>query len=207
MIDDLITKGADEPYRMFTSRAELRLHLRIDNADGRLTPIGRLAGLVSEDRWALLEKKRQQSATIHKKLETLRAKDDLLNGAAGERPLLSVWLRRPEAKLERISQQIREWLGEAPLGSVLATVETEIKYEGYLSQQRRQVKRIEDSYSRVIPIGFSFSGIPGLSHEVSQKLSTVGPTTLGQAARIPGVTPAAIAVLDVYLSLPRDISE
>ena len=195
LIDDLITKGADEPYRMFTSRAEFRLHLRIDNADERLTPLGREVGLVNNDRWNLYHQKQEQKQRIGKLLETARM------DAGAERPLLIQWLRRPEAKIATIAGRIREMLREEPVHGVLSTIETEAKYAGYIAQQERQIDRLRGSESRRIPSEFEFSEIPGLSTEVKQKLQRVRPETLGQAARIPGVTPAAVAVLDVYLSI------
>jgi len=186
LIDDLITKGADEPYRMFTSRAEFRLRLRIDNADERLTPVGRSAGLVTEERWSRFTQKRRQREKLA---------DNLANHRNGQ------WLKRPEAKISELAPWVREVLGEEPVAGVLSTVETEIKYSGYIGQQERQVLRLKDSERRSIPAGFAYEGIPGLSREVRQKLDRIRPETLGQAARIPGVTPAAIAILDVYLSL------
>jgi len=186
LIDDLIIKGADEPYRMFTSRAEFRLHLRIDNADARLTPIGRRAGLVTDERWAVFTRKQRQ-------IERLRAA--LAAHPHGQR------LKRPEASMAEIAAWVREALGEDPLRGVPATVETEIKYGGYIAQQERQMERMKDAGARRIPPQFGFAGIPGLSREVQSKLERVRPETLAQAARIPGVTPAAIAILDVYLSL------
>jgi tRNA uridine 5-carboxymethylaminomethyl modification enzyme len=186
LIDDLISKGADEPYRMFTSRAEFRLHLRIDNADERLTPIGREAGLVTDDRWELYERKQSQRARLVAHLEDKR---------------LGQWLRRPENTIAELSASIHEFLGEVPVHGLLATVETEAKYAGYISQQQRQMDRLRESEMRRIPASFQFAGIPGLSTEAKQKLERVRPQTLGQAGRIPGITPAAIAVLDVYLSL------
>jgi tRNA uridine 5-carboxymethylaminomethyl modification enzyme len=188
LIDDLITKGADEPYRMFTSRAEFRLHLRIDNADSRLTPIGRRVGLVTDERWETLNRKLQQKERLTKALEQHR------NGQ---------WLKRPEASIAEISGWVHQMLGEEPVRGLLATVETEAKYSGYIAQQERQMQRMKDSERRPIPAAFGFGGIPGLSREVQDKLERVRPETLGQAARIPGVTPAAIAILDVYLSLDR----
>jgi tRNA uridine 5-carboxymethylaminomethyl modification enzyme len=161
MIDDLITKGTDEPYRMFTSRAEYRLRLRIDNADERLTPTGVEIGLATPERADFFAKKQAQLQ----------------------------FLRQPGAKL---SETIR---------GVLMTIENEAKYAGYIDQQRRQIERMQTSDSRAIPATMAFSGIPGISREVSEKLERVRPATLGQAARIPGVTPAAIAVLDVYMNL------
>jgi tRNA uridine 5-carboxymethylaminomethyl modification enzyme len=186
LIDDLITKGADEPYRMFTSRAEFRLHLRIDNADERLTPIGRRVGLVTDERWQLFERKRAQKARL---------------SSALERHKYGQWLKRPEATILEISSWVQEILGDTPLHGVTATVETEAKYSGYIGQQTRQIERLKDSERRPIPGDFTFGGIPGLSREVQDKLERVRPATLGQAARIPGVTPAAVAILDVYLSV------
>jgi tRNA uridine 5-carboxymethylaminomethyl modification enzyme len=186
LIDDLISKGADEPYRMFTSRAEFRLHLRIDNADERLTPMGRRVGLVTDDRWELFERKQQQKKILTQSLQSHR---------------YGQWLKRPEATMGEILPWIREILGDEPLRGVLTTVETGIKYSGYMAQQDRQIERLKDSERRPIPESFGFGAVPGLSREVQEKLERVRPATLGQAARIPGVTPAAVAILDVYLSL------
>jgi tRNA uridine 5-carboxymethylaminomethyl modification enzyme len=186
LIDDLITKGADEPYRMFTSRAEFRLHLRIDNADARLTPLGRRAGLVTDGRWEVFSRKQRQKESLTKVLAEHRH---------------GQWLKRPEASIAEISGWIRETLGEEPALGLLDTVETEVKYSGYILQQERQMERLKHAERRRIPPEFGFGGIPGLSREVRDKLERVRPATLGQAARIPGVTPAAIAVLDVYLSV------
>jgi tRNA uridine 5-carboxymethylaminomethyl modification enzyme len=173
---------------MFTSRAEFRLHLRIDNADSRLTPVGRRAGLVTDGRWEVFSGK-------------VRQKEKLDAALAGHRN--GQWLKRPEASMAEIAGWVREVLGEDPACGLMATVETEIKYSGYMVQQERQMQRLKDSERRAIPGDFRFGGIPGLSREVRDKLERVRPTTLGQAARIPGVTPAAIAVLDCYLSLAR----
>lgn len=204
LIDDLINKGADEPYRMFTSRAEFRLHLRIDNADERLTPLGRKAGLVDDKRWAVYQRKQAQKKLLTNLLGMTRVDPVVFSGlelAGDDRPTLLQWLRRPEAKITNVSAWIRQSLGEDPLHGVVTTVETEAKYAGYIAQQERQIDRLKDSERRRIPPEFEFSHIPGLSTEVKQKLDRVRPETLGQASRIPGVTPAAIAVLDVYLSL------
>ena len=186
LIDDLITKGADEPYRMFTSRAEFRLHLRIDNADARLTPLGRRAGLVTDERWDVFTRKQRQKELLTRALKEHRH---------------GQWLRRPEASIAEISGWIRETLGEEPALGLLSAVETEAKYSGYILQQERQMERMKHAERRRIPPEFGFAGIPGLSREIRDKLERVRPATLGQAARIPGVTPAAIAVLDVYLSV------
>jgi tRNA uridine 5-carboxymethylaminomethyl modification enzyme len=196
LIEDLINKGADEPYRMFTSRAEFRLHLRIDNADERLTPMGRTIGLVTDERWKAYLSKQHQKELILTWLDSGRADVE-------GRPSLAVWLRRPEARIETLKPALRELLGEEPLLGVLSTLETELKYSGYIAQQNRQVARLRDSGQRRIPGDFCYTDIPGLSREVSEKLARVKPDTLGQAGRIPGVTPAAVAVLDVYLTVSR----
>lgn len=188
LVDDLVTKGADEPYRMFTSRAEFRLHLRIDNADERLTPIGRRVGLVTDRRWELFQKKREQKRRL---LDALRAHNH------------GQWLKRPESGIGGIASWVREILGDEPAGGLLATVETEVKYAGYVAQQQRQMERLKSAGGRQIPLDFGFREIPGLSREICDKLERVRPDTLGQAGRIPGVTPAAVAILDVYLSLAR----
>jgi len=188
LIDDLITKGADEPYRMFTSRAEFRLHLRIDNADERLTSLGRRVGLVSDQRWALFTAKQQQKLRLT---------------AALEKHEFGRWLKRPEAKIADIETWVKQCLGENPVRGLLLTVETETKYAGYVAQQERQIERLKKAESRRIPGDFGFQTVPGISREIGEKLKKVQPETLGQAARIPGVTPAAIAILDVYLSMAR----
>jgi tRNA uridine 5-carboxymethylaminomethyl modification enzyme len=188
LIDDLVTQGADEPYRMFTSRAEFRLHLRIDNADERLTPLGRRCGLVTDERWELFCRKQEQKQRLRQCLDRHRH---------------GQWLKRPEARIEEIRPWVREVLGGEPERGLLTTVETEIKYNGYIAQQLRQIERMRDAARRCIPAEFKFQAIPGISREVGDKLERVRPETLAQAARIPGVTPAAIAILDVYLSLGR----
>jgi len=186
MVDDLVTKGTDEPYRMFTSRAEYRLHLRIDNADERLTPIGRRAGLVTPERWELFERKRAQTARLIGALE------------AGPK---AAYLRRPESKIGELEAWTTEILGGAPERGVLMTAETAVKYSGYLDQQRRHMEKMGSSDTRPIPRDFVYLNLPGLSREVGEKLTRVQPATLGQAARIPGVTPAAVSILDIYLTL------
>ena len=204
LIDDLVSKGADEPYRMFTSRAEFRLHLRIDNADERLTPLGRKAGLVDDRRWQRFETKQAQKAAVRSLLENTRV--NALHGsvdleAGSENPTLGVWLRRPESRIARLEAWLSAKMQNPTTPSVLPAVETEIKYAGYLSQQHRQVQQLEQAEGRTIPFAFGYEAIPGLSNEVRQKLIRVRPATLGQAGRIPGVTPAAVAILDVYLSM------
>jgi tRNA uridine 5-carboxymethylaminomethyl modification enzyme len=206
LIDDLINKGADEPYRMFTSRAEFRLHLRIDNADERLTPVGRTVGLVEDRRWAEFTKKQEQKLRVTELLERTRANavPEIVGlEAASDNPSLLTWLRRPEARISRLACWISQERNEPISPGALTTIETETKYSGYIAQQDRSIRQLEDAEGRRIPSDFVYDGIPGLSNEVKQKLTRVRPTTLGQAGRIPGVTPAAMAVLDVYLNLER----
>ncbi|MCU1325392.1 MAG: gidA [Bryobacterales bacterium] len=186
MIDDLITQGAEEPYRMFTSRAEYRLNLRMDNADLRLTPIAERIGLATPERVEVFHRRRVQT-------------EQLL--AAFATSPKAAWLRRPESKISDLLPWIEATLGARVQRGVLPTVETEVKYSGYVDQQRRQVERLQGSTERAIPAGMKFTGIPGLSREVGEKLTAVGPVTMGQAARIPGVTPAAVAILDMYVTL------
>jgi len=186
MIDDLITKGTDEPYRMFTSRAEYRLRLRIDNADERLTPISMEIGLATAERRDFFLRKQGQVYRLLQEMET--------HSNASQ-------LRRPETSISDFLPWICGILGAPPERGVLMTVETEVKYAGYIDQQRRQIERMQSSDTRSIPNTMRFTGTPGISREVGEKLERVRPATLGQAARIPGVTPAAVALLDVYMSL------
>ena len=188
LIDDLITQGADEPYRMFTSRAEFRLHLRIDNADERLTPYGRRIGLATEERWNQFQAKQEQKRRLKAALAAHR---------------YGQVLRRPEVSVGELLPWLENVLGGPALRGVLDTVETEVKYEGYIGQQERQIARLKESERRHLPADLPYREIPGISREVSEKLLRVRPATLGQAARIPGVTPAAIAILDVYLTAGR----
>jgi tRNA uridine 5-carboxymethylaminomethyl modification enzyme len=204
LVDDLVSKGTDEPYRMFTSRAEFRLHLRIDNADSRLTRLGRSVGLVDDTRWAAFQRREAQKQLVCAWLEQTKADPHVfpaLGLAADARPTLAVWLRRPEASIKVLEPAISSMLGEPVARGVLTTVETELKYAGYMRQQDREVERLRGSERRRIPAEFSYDTVPGLSHEIRQKLGRVRPETLGQAGRIPGVTPAAVAILDVCLNV------
>jgi tRNA uridine 5-carboxymethylaminomethyl modification enzyme len=152
----------------------------------------------------MYERKQTQKTRLRQLFDSKRVRPgepDGLSLAADDRPLLFEWLRRPEARIDQIRPWLEQHLGENPAHGVLTTVETEIKYAGYIQQQERNIGRLRQSDARRIPPGFSFRGVPGLSREVQEKLTRVQPATLGQAARIPGVTPAAVAVLDVYLSL------
>lgn len=217
LVDDLVSKGADEPYRMFTSRAEYRLQLRIDNADDRLTPLGRRIGLVDDNRWTRFKEKQRTKVLLNRLFENTRVQAlpaDYKAGAGfssgSENPTLAVWLRRPEASTAVLKPWLQNVYADLPhLHAALQTVEIEIKYAGYLLQQDRQIQQMRQTDARTIPSSISFDAIPGLSNEVRQKLLRVRPTTLGQASRIPGVTPAAVAILGVYLSLrtvPRGTS-
>jgi tRNA uridine 5-carboxymethylaminomethyl modification enzyme len=205
LVDDLVTRGCLEPYRMFTSRAEHRLLLRIDNADLRLTPRGRQVGMVLDERWQRFERRRERfgknlAAVHHATVRTPR----------GERIPASQYLRQPEVRLQALVDASAVGLlteeGSSELD--LMSVETTVKYEGYLRQEASRATRVRREALRAIPDGFPFARVPGLSREAVQRLSQVRPENLGQASRIPGMTPAAVAVLGSYLNrrLPDDWS-
>ena len=211
LIDDLVTKGTDEPYRMFTSRAEFRLQLRIDNADQRLTPVGHRVGLIAEQHWNEFRRVQERRSAVKSFLEQHRPKRSdeaagALFGKLGSAPEvaspLAQLLKRPEIGIEDVVEIVRHYTDAALTRPQWKSIETEIKYEGYLVQQLRQIQRLKHVENRRIPDGFSYGEIPGLSREVVEKMERVRPTTLGQASRIPGVTPAAISIVNVYLSLP-----
>jgi tRNA uridine 5-carboxymethylaminomethyl modification enzyme len=188
LVDDLVTRGVSEPYRMFTSRAEYRLMLREDNADLRLTEVGRKLGLVSDERWDGFNRKRDAIAA-----ETMRLKASYVSAGSHEkRPAYEV-LRRPEVHYADVAP--------APLADseVAAQVEIQAKYEGYIERQREEVARRAEYESRPLPAELDYREVRGLSAEVQQKLNRHRPETLGQAARISGITPAAISLLLVHL--------
>lgn len=199
LVDDLVTRGCLEPYRMFTSRAEHRLLLRIDNADLRLTPKGRATGLVSDCQWDNFEKRR---ARYKQNLSTVESTKIRLPGH--ENLFAAQALKRPKTKLVDLYQKgyISIETTESTFDLDLASVETTVKYAGYLKQELSRVDRVRRQERRRIPTGFPFMKVPGLSREVVQRLLEVRPETLGQAGRIPGVTPAALAVLGAYLNRP-----
>ncbi len=204
LVDDLVSLGAREPYRMFTSRAEYRLLLREDNADQRLSPIGRKAGLLSDARWEKFSRKLESLEYGSRRLREVRVApgnhetlkrlglQDLKNGAS-----LEELLRRPEITLDALEFLDPELAGLSE--EVRDELETGVKYAGYIRRQQEQVERFRRLEDLGIPAGFDFEAVRGLSAEVREKLKLVAPRTLGQAGRIPGVTPAAIAILAVLL--------
>jgi tRNA uridine 5-carboxymethylaminomethyl modification enzyme len=164
---------------------------------------------VDDARWGRFERKQQQKGRLMRLLSEVRVTPEAFPGigmSADDRPLLSVWLRRPEAKLSQIRSWIDSSLGEPVERGLLETIETSIKYGGYLEQQDRQISRLRESGGRAVPDDLDYRSIPGLSREVAERFERVRPATLGQAARIPGITPAAVAVLDIYLSRSRETS-
>jgi len=197
LVDDLITKGCLEPYRMFTSRAEHRLLLRIDNADLRLTPRGRRVGLVNDERWERFQLRRGR---FERNLAVLDS--TILRSANGESVAASQLLRQPEVRLTDLLAAGRLQRFEVDAADVsfdVASAETAVKYAGYLRRQESEIARSRKDELRRIPRDFPFERVPGLSREVVQRLSQVRPDTLGQALRIPGVTPAAVAVLGAFV--------
>ena len=222
LIDDLISKGTNEPYRMFTSRAEFRLHLRIDNADRRLTPYGRRLGLIDDQAWAEFELKQARMAALERLLngksdtESLRiAGFEALNSVSGQ-----TWaqlLKRPEVSIEPVLRALQPQLvldsllaefaaidrdspmHRAMLRNEARAVETEIKFAGYLDQQKKSIEKLKAAESVRIPEWIEYSTISGLSREMREKLERVRPQTIGQASRIPGVTPAALGLVHVSI--------
>jgi tRNA uridine 5-carboxymethylaminomethyl modification enzyme len=196
LVDDLITKGCLEPYRMFTSRAEHRLLLRIDNADLRLTKRGRDVGLVDDQRWSRFEARCER---FDRNLAVLDATQ--VRNSSGDRVPASQLLRQPVIRLQDLARtgQVSLDLSKTDATVDLMSVETVVKYAGYLRRQEGEIERARKDERRRIPPGFPFDKVPGLSREVVQRLFQIRPDTLGQALRIPGITPAAVAVLSSYV--------
>ncbi|PXX92669.1 tRNA uridine-5-carboxymethylaminomethyl(34) synthesis enzyme MnmG [Marinobacter vulgaris] len=210
LVDDLITIGTSEPYRMFTSRAEYRLILREDNADLRLTETGHKLGLVDDQRWQAFNTKREAIAAERKRLETTRIHPGTPGGEAANgflrQPMnrdqtLAELLRRPEINYSHIVQ-MAEGIADDPI--VADQVEIEIKYEGYISRQTDEIERLRRNENTRLPDDIDFDAIGGLSNEIRQKLKEVRPETVAQASRIQGVTPAAISQVLVHLK-KRDL--
>jgi tRNA uridine 5-carboxymethylaminomethyl modification enzyme len=195
LIDDLVTRGADEPYRMFTSRAEFRLHLRIDNADQRLTPMGYRVGLISNSHFERYRTKQTRIQALKSFLQTIKVPVE--NG----RIPAALALKRTDVSLEGLMDLVPPELGQILSREEMKSVETGIKYEGYLKQQDLEIEKMRKAGSRHIPVSFDYHKIPGLSREMVEKLSRVRPSSIGQASRIPGVTPAALSIIHIYLEL------
>jgi tRNA uridine 5-carboxymethylaminomethyl modification enzyme len=204
LVDDLVTRGCLEPYRMFTSRAEHRLLLRIDNADLRLTPSAHALGLIDKERWERFE---ARSARFNRNTTALET--TFVRSASGDRVRAAQLLKQPEIRISSFVESGSVSLDLDPSSSELdlASLETSVKYEGYLRQAIAQAERSRKNERRRIPNTFPFARVPGLSAEAVHWLSQVRPETLGQASRIPGITPAAIAVLGAYLGRLTAASE
>ncbi|HUQ11669.1 MAG TPA: tRNA uridine-5-carboxymethylaminomethyl(34) synthesis enzyme MnmG [Steroidobacteraceae bacterium] len=218
LIDDLVTRGTREPYRMFTSRAEHRLLLREDNADLRLTPMGRELGLVDDERWAFFENKRSGAARELARFHDTRIKaaeipaewQQRVLGDTATRDALSAFdlLRRPEVAYEQVIELIGPMayaaVEDARLtAQIRAQVEVAAKYSGYIERQEEEIARHRRNEETALPADLDYGRVAGLSHEVRQKLAQLRPSTVGQASRVPGVTPAAVSILLVHLKKSR----
>jgi tRNA uridine 5-carboxymethylaminomethyl modification enzyme len=236
LIDDLISKGTNEPYRMFTSRAEFRLHLRIDNADRRLTPYGRRLGLINDQPWAEYEQKQARMSALERLLTIGKVDPEKLQHAGfGELPATAgiTWaqlLKRPEVTIEPLltalhddlardpllaefiadsaqnpkvmgKQEVAPSIGRSARRNEARAVETEIKFAGYLEQQKKSIERLKAAESVTIPSWLEYSAISGLSREMRETLERIRPMTIGQASRLPGVTPAALTLVHVSIRL------
>ncbi|HYR86278.1 MAG TPA: tRNA uridine-5-carboxymethylaminomethyl(34) synthesis enzyme MnmG [Terriglobia bacterium] len=208
MIDDLVTKGTNEPYRMFTSRAEFRLNLRIDNADARLTPAGRRIGLVTDEHWnQYLERRarieRLRGLIMQTKVDTSHSFFQSRSLQFRDRPSLAGLLRRPEIHVQDLITE--GVIATEPLRPEdIVSLETSIKYEGYLKQQDREIEKLRKAEARRIPEDLDYASMPGLSREIVEKLTRIRPQSIAQASRIPGITPASISILLFHLEMRRN---
>ena len=209
LIDDLVTKGTNEPYRMMTSRAEFRLVLRQDNADQRLTPIGREIGLVSDERWKKYQEKQEKLQKMREKLNKLIKIDEKLNKfLKNNNESISVNSLKAVEILKRNNIDIYKLNNEFNLfdeseSALLETLNVEVKYEGYIKQQNDEIEKLKQQEKTALPENFDYSAIKGLRIEAVQKLNKIQPQTLGQASRISGVSPADITVLSIYLKAKK----
>jgi len=196
LIDDLITRGVEEPYRLFTSRAEYRLHLRIDNADRRLMPFGRELGLISREEYQEQEnkQKRIQAAMVFLGQRKIKDKN-------GDTLTLRKYLKKPEIKIQNVLEYGK--FSESLSDEEMRAIESEIKYEGYLKRQQREVSRLQKTDRMKIPKDLNFGKVPGLTREALEKIEKYKPKTIGQAKRIPGLTPAALFNIGVFIEAGR----
>jgi tRNA uridine 5-carboxymethylaminomethyl modification enzyme len=210
LVDDLITMGTQEPYRMFTSRAEYRLILREDNADLRLTEVGRRLGLVDDERWEQFSIKREAIERERNRLEQTTVRPQTNAGEMAnrflQRPLaqpqsLADLLRRPEIAYQHLVEIGGE---QAEDPAVAEQVEIQVKYEGYISRQQDEIERLRRHENMPLPVDLDYDSVGGLSNEVKQKLKSVRPETIAQASRVQGITPAAVSQLLIHLK-KRDL--
>jgi tRNA uridine 5-carboxymethylaminomethyl modification enzyme len=196
LVDDLVSKGVEEPYRLFTSRAEHRIHLRIDNADKRLTKYGYKFKLIAEKDYEAFLKKQERINKVMVSLERETVKIE------GKEPLsLKNFLKKPEVKFKNVLEYTK--FQENLTKEDIRHIESEVKYEGYLKRQEKEIARIKKMHKEKIPPSLEFQNVPGLTREVREKLDKFRPKTIGEAKKIPGITPAAVVNLHVYLNIQK----